>query len=330
MIINFYGVVNTMNNTNNLAKRWCIKNDELPLYQHKNCLHKPLIKKLGEGSSNIHKIDDDLTYIETEYKPSKDLAILNKTNNQESRLVVTLGLKGHSRFSSQCGEEIIFNQGYTSITTFDSSIGERQFEANKHILQLRFSMNKNWLQRYFDETKTSQLFKNKNVQIISHKPITTQGLVIAQQIHSCKTPSDIKKLFIHGYAITLIASELDHLFSSDCEKAKKFSHKDKKIANTARDILYQEFNNPPSVEQLSIRAGTNQFKLKKLFHHFFNNTPYGVLLEIRMNKAYHLLESSHCHVNIAANFVGYHHASNFSTAFIKFFGVSPKNISKRY
>ncbi|MDD1630677.1 MAG: AraC family transcriptional regulator, partial [Methylococcaceae bacterium] len=104
---------------------------------------------------------------------------------------------------------------------------------------------------------------------------------------------------------------------------------DKDIAKLAQDILFNEFKNPPSVEALSKRVGTNQFKLKKMFHHFFNNTPYGLLLEIRMNNAYRLLESTRCHVSVAADFVGYSHASNFSAAFIRHFGISPKAISKK-
>jgi len=98
------------------------------------------------------------------------------------------------------------------------------------------------------------------------------------------------------------------------------------IAKLAREILYHEFKNPPSVEKLSKRVGTNQFKLKKLFHHFFNTTPYGLILEIRMNYAYQLLKSTHCKVSVAADLVGYNHASNFSAAFTKYFGISPKSI----
>ena len=75
--------------------------------------------------------------------------------------------------------------------------------------------------------------------------------------------------------------------------------------------------------------GTNQFKLKQLFHHFFTNTPYGLLLEIRMNNAYQLLETTECQVSVAADLVGYSHASNFSAAFMKHFGVSPKAVSKK-
>ena len=314
---------------NSKVSRWRIRNDELQAYKRQDCIHRPLTEDLGEGYSNVCQLDEDLSYIETEYKPSRNLAMLNKINNQEPKLIVTLGLKGHSRFANMQGEDIVFSEGYTSITTATSSVGERQFEANKHVLQLRFSMSKHWLQRYFDEAKTNRLFKSEGVQMISHKPISTQGIVVAQQLTACSVSDEIKKLFIHGQAMSILASELAPLFSKQRKSTTTFSKNDKEIVNTARDILYKEFKKPPSVEQLSKQVGCNQFKLKQLFHHFFNNTPYGVLLEIRMNKAYELLESTQCHVNIAANFVGYNHASNFSTAFIKFFGVAPKTISKQ-
>ena len=135
---------------------------------------------------------------------------------------------------------------------------------------------------------------------------------------------------MHGQAMSILASELSHLYRDKHQDSAGFNQKDKAIAKSARDILFHEFKNPPSVEELSKRVGTNQFKLKKLFHHFFNNTPYGLLLEIRMNNAYQLLESRQCQVSVAADLVGYNHASNFSAAFIKHFGVSPKAISKKH
>jgi len=318
-----------MLNTKSNSKRWRIKKDDMQFQQQQNCLQQSLPEDLGTGYSKICRLDDDISYIESEYTPSKHLAVLSQTDEHESRLVVTLGLSGCSRFISQHGgNEIVFNEGYTSITSFNSSIGERQYQANEHIHQLRFSANKSWLKRYFGESKTSRLFNNESVQTISYKPITTQGMIVAQQLRCNDISNELKKLFIHGQALSLLASELAPLFSANAEATEKFSQKDKETVNMARDILYKKFKTPPSVEQLSKQVACNQFKLKKLFHHFFNNTPYGVLLEIRMNKAYELLESTHCHVNIAADFVGYNHASNFSTAFVKYFGVSPKSISK--
>ena len=313
------------------ANRWRIRADDLPsqVQQQKQCLHQSLPEEAGVGYSNIFQLDNDLSYIETLYTPSKDLAVLSRIENSEPRMVITLGLKGRSRFSGNQGNEVIFNEGYTSITTFNSSIGERQYEANKSITQLRFSLSKKWLDRYFGENKFKQFFNKSGIQQLSYQPISYQGIIAAQQLLTSNVSSEVRLLFMHGQAMSLLAAELSHLCEDKSENSGRFNQKDREIANLARDILFLEFKKPPSVEELSKRVGTNQFKLKKLFHHFFNNTPYGLLLEIRMNNAYQLLESTRCHVSVAADFVGYGHASNFSTAFIKHFGVSPKAISKK-
>ena len=311
--------------------RWSINNDDLPsqFQQQQHCLHQSLPKNLGVGQSNSFQLDEGLSYIETDYTPTKDLAILSRIECQEPRLVVTLGLKGHSRFAGHQGDELVFNEGYTSITAFNSSIGERQYQANKSITQLRLSMSKKWLDRYFDENKFTHLFKKCGIQQLSYQPISHQGIVAAQQLLTGNVSSEVRLLFMHGQAMFLLAAELSHLCEEKSELSGRFNQKDKAMAELARDILVHEFKNPPSVKELSKRVGTNQLNIKNLFHHFFNNTPYGLLSEIRMNNAYRLLESTRCHVSVAADFVGYNHASNFSAAFIKHFGISPKTISKK-
>lgn len=71
-------------------------------------------------------------------------------------------------------------------------------------------------------------------------------------------------------------------------------------------------------------GGIQSMQIKKVISSFFDNTPYGLLLENRMNNAYLLLESTHCQVSVPADRVVCSHASNFSAAFVKHFGISPK------
>ena len=308
------------------ARRWSISSDDLQFHRQKDCLHQSLPEGLGVGCSAIFQLDQDLCYIKTHYTPSKDLAVLSRMEYQEPRLIVTLSLKGHSRFAGNSGDELVFSEGYTSITTIQSSIGERQYEAHKATLQLRFALNKNWLDRYFGEHKAAQLFNKNGIQRLNYHPVSPQAMYAAQQLLNCDTSKETSRIFMHGQAMSLLAFELSHLFENKRPNSKEFNQKDADIAKSARDILFHEFRNPPSVEELSRRVGTNQFKLKKLFHHFFNNTPYGLLLEIRMNNAYQLLESRRCQVSVAADLIGYNHASNFSAAFTKYFGITPKSI----
>lgn len=312
------------------TRRWRISSDELQLHRQQDCLHQSLPEELGLGNSAIFQLDQDLSYIETRYTPSKDLAVLSRIEDQEPRLVVTLGLKGQSCFAGKGGDELIFSEGYAAITTIQSSVGERQYQAHKPTMQLRFALNKNWLNRYFGENRTAQLFNKKGIQLLSYQPISPQAMYLAQQLLNCNVATETSRIFRHAQALSLLAFELIPLSEDKRRNSTRVDQKDAAIAKSARDILLREFRNPPSVEDLSKQVGTNQFKLKQLFHHFFNNTPYGLLLEIRMNNAYQLLESTQCQVSVAADLVGYSHASNFSAAFIKHFGISPKAVSKQH
>lgn len=319
-----------MNEVKDLPKKYYrIPSDELLLQTQHGYIQRHLPKELGDGHSNILQLDTDLSYIETSYIPSKELAILSQIETEQPHIVVTLGLQGNSRFIDNKNNELIFNEGYTTITCFNTIQGERQYQANQSLKQLRFSMKKSWLDRYFGETKTAQWFTKKDKLLLSHQAISPQARMAIQQLLNNNITKELRPLFIHGQAMTLLASELSPLLETQ-QSSERFNRKDKKIVNLARDILFDEFKNPPSIAQLSKRVGTNQYKLKQLFHYFFDNTPYGLLFEYRMSKAYHLLETTGCQVGIAADFVGYGHASNFSAAFIKYFGVSAKQISKKF
>jgi AraC family transcriptional regulator, transcriptional activator of the genes for pyochelin and ferripyochelin receptors len=310
---------------------WSIQTDELEssYLTSKQCMHQPLPDIAGIGHTDFYQLDQDLSYIETCYKPSKNLAVSNRIDLQEPRMVVTLTLKGHSSFKSYGGDEVLFSEGFTTITTFNSSIGERLYEADRETTQLRFSFSKKWVDHYLDENLSKQLFVKSGTQQISYRPASLLGINVAQQLLNCNLDRNIKRLLMQGQALTLLASELKHLVSDNSNDPERFNLRDMNIAHAARDILLREFREPPSVNELSKRVGTNQFKLKQLFHHYFSNTPYGLLLEIRMKQAYELLESTRCQVSHAADFVGYSHVSNFSSAFIKHFGISPKLIGKK-
>lgn len=310
------------------TRRWSISSNELQLHRQKDCLYQSLPENLGVGQSAIFQLDQDLSYIETRYTTSKDLAILSRIDYQEPRLVVTLGLKGQSRFVGNSVNELVFREGYTAITTIQSSIGERQYQAHQSTVQLRFALNKNWLERYFGESKAAHLLGKSGTQLLNYQPISPQALYAAQQLLSYNISRETSRIFMHGQAMSLLAFELIPLSEDKRRNSTRLDQEDAAIAKSARDILLREFRNPPSVEELSKRVGTNQFKLKQLFHHFFTNTPYGLLLEIRMNNAYQLLESTRCQVSVAADLVGYSHASNFSAAFIRYFGFSPKVLQK--
>ncbi|MFD2883666.1 helix-turn-helix transcriptional regulator [Pseudomonas lini] len=85
---------------------------------------------------------------------------------------------------------------------------------------------------------------------------------------------------------------------------------------SARDILMSQFDRPLTVSYLCATLGTNEFKLKEGFRKVFGTSPHRMLTDIRMRKAWELLEAG-MYVSTVAYKVGFQHLSSFSTAFEK-------------
>ena len=309
---------------------WHINHDELAwqtMPEQQSQLHT-LPDNVGNCHSRFFNLDTGLNYIETQYQPNRNLTVSNKMAQQEPRMVLTIGLAGHSRFQTNQHEPIAFKSGYSTITTFNASEGNRQYQANQTVSQLRFSMTQSWLAHYFGEAAFERFFKNNALQLVHHQPCSSASMLAGQSLLQTDLPLQAQRLFRQGQAMTIVASELGNLLSTT-QAPSRFTSNDKRIAERAREILSAEYKNPPSVEALSKQVGSNPFKLKQVFHHYFDTTPYGMLLDIRMQNAHQLLASGQHSVAMVAEDVGYRHASNFSAAFMKYFGFPPKQLNRQ-
>lgn len=307
-----------------------IRNDELPWHfqAEGGYQHQELPKELGSGCTTLFRLDHDFSVIETHYQPIRNLIVSSRIHNAEPRMILTLALKGCSRFDGSQGNELNFKAGVSTLTAFNSSDGCRHYQADQPVAQLRFSMGKHWLERHFGEQAAGHFFKPNGMQVIGQKPISAAAMQAVQCLRdNSLEPQNGQALFRQGLAMAIVASELSDLMH-DTQPQHRVPQKDRRIAESAREILQSEFANPPSLEVLCRRLGTNQFKLKQLFRHCFNTTPYGMLLDIRMDKAYRMLASGRFTVGIVAETIGYSHVSNFSSAFNKYFGFPPTHISR--
>lgn len=314
----------------NSCSTWRIKQADAPWQTspETGAQVQTLPEPLGLCQSRIYRLDTGLSYIETHYRPDRNFTVESQMPPQAPRMVLTLSLCGHSSFQGHHGNSINFKAGYSTITTFNASEGNRQYQAQQSVTQLRFSMTQAWLEQYFGERAFAGCFKANAVQVVSQQPSAAASLQAAHAILQNSVPAKAQTLFKLGQAMAIVAAELGYMLNGNQGKSTHLSAAEKRLADRARDILAAEFKAPPSVTELSKRVGTNPFKLKQLFHHHFDTTPYGLLLRIRMEQAYHLLAHQHCPVGIAAAAVGYQHASNFSAAFTKHFGFPPKQLSR--
>ncbi len=97
-------------------------------------------------------------------------------------------------------------------------------------------------------------------------------------------------------------------------------------AEKAEDILKNNIENPPSLNNLAECVGVSLAKFKLLFPKIYGMPPYCYLRKLRMEKAMELLSNREMNVTQSAYEVGYNSLSHFSTVFTKHFGIKPSKV----
>lgn len=114
-------------------------------------------------------------------------------------------------------------------------------------------------------------------------------------------------------------AHLTHLKSADIKKMRQ-----------VYEYIQENLDDPlPSLNKLAKSFETNEHRLKHGFKRLYGHTVYSFFMNERLNKAAHLVETSKIPLKIVAEITGFQHTSNFSRAFKKKYGHSPRNLRKR-
>ena len=154
--------------------------------------------------------------------------------------------------------------------------------------------------------------------------------ILLQQILQCPYQGIVKRAYLESKVIELIALVLDHEIVIQQGEAKKCSFKPEQLERIhyAKEILLQDLNNPPSLQELSRQAGLNNFMLKQGFRYCFGTSVFAVLRSHRLELAKQLLAQQDITVTEVAYRVGYTNVRSFARAFKRKFGLNPKEYQK--
>ena len=134
-----------------------------------------------------------------------------------------------------------------------------------------------------------------------------------------------RMMFLRSQVTELLA----HFFAlQDSQKETALKPHDRQKLYEAKEILANNMETPPSLNELSKLIGLNSYKLKKNFKELFGVPVFKYLQNERLSKAYDLLREKDISIQEAAWKVGYESVSSFSNAFIKKFGFRPSEIKK--
>ncbi len=146
---------------------------------------------------------------------------------------------------------------------------------------------------------------------------------IIDAVFNMKYHGKTKMMFFRSQMTALISHFFGELASLQTEKINT-SERDKLYK--AKDILLENLDNPPSLNELSKQIGLNSYNLKKSFKELFGVPVFKYLQNERLTTAHNLIKNEELTVHEAAWHVGYDSLSSFSNAFEKKFGYRPSQI----
>lgn len=153
--------------------------------------------------------------------------------------------------------------------------------------------------------------------------MTPEMQTIVDSLFNIQYQGKTKMMFFRSQITTLLSHFFGQLASLQTDNLKI---QERKKLNQAKEILLQNIDNPPSLNEISKQIGLNTFKLKKDFKAYFGVPVFKYLQNERLTLAHKLIRNQDATVQEAAWHVGYDSLSSFSNAFQKKFGYRPSQI----
>lgn len=94
----------------------------------------------------------------------------------------------------------------------------------------------------------------------------------------------------------------------------------------ARSILTANLPSPPTIPELARMVGMNETKLKLGFRELFGETPQAYSTRTRLEEALSMIETTELPLSEISYRVGYRYPANFSQAFKRLFGATPRTM----
>jgi len=251
-------------------------------------------------------------------------------------MVLGFNIEGNKKYKSHHSDlSMNITPNNTNITLgknieATSTLSKGKLNTVNIIIKKEF-LTQNLPEGYFKEYVFDALDNHTCNILLSDKITNSHMQLLLNEVISTSTDNNLNKIFIQSRVLEIIFSELNTLNSTNANfnnTKVRFDQYDLHAIEKAKEILINNIQNPPSILELSRQVKLNDFKLKIGFKKLFNTTPYGLLIEYRLDLAKKLLTDSDMNINEIAEHIGYKYHQSFSSAFMKRFGIKPKDLMK--
>ena len=159
-------------------------------------------------------------------------------------------------------------------------------------------------------------------------PLRADMAQAAGALLACELSGSVRRLYAEAKAFELLTLTIQALIEGEQGLDRYDSGltpTDIEHLHAARAYLEKNFLETITIANLAAEVDMNPAKLMRSFKLVFGSTIFGFAQQLRMERAKKLLETTPLSVTQIALEVGYEYASNFTTAFRRHFGITPKS-----
>lgn len=186
-----------------------------------------------------------------------------------------------------------------------------------------------------DSFKLLQSFITNATSLSSFSTVMSLEFIAKKELHMLAYCSVGKLLNSEEYIISIVTPvEQDSYnpikYDNEGNKQHKSRKADALLIQKLYDYIVANLEEPlPSVKSLARKFGTNEYKLKDGFRHFFKTSIYKFYNEERLKRAHFMIEETVIPLKNIAVMNGFNNYPNFSKSFKKKYGFSPNEIPRK-
>ena len=241
----------------------------------------------------------------------------------------TYGLKGFTSMHFEESMKIDLPEDCSIVYRFgvDDIQGSKKYLQGEDIhFSIQFTIDTFQSMLDIPESQLPGLFREfaygKGSGLYQTIPLSTEVKQILRDLLDIDQTGLSRQFFVESKVLELISIQLEYLTGASCED--RSSPHDEKLEQ-CRNLLINNFSQPPSLIELTKEVGINLCDLKVGFKRLFGTSPYQYLKNYRLEQAYNMLGNGMT-VNEVADHIGYASIGSFSNAFFEKFSQRPSRI----
>ncbi|NCD11631.1 MAG: AraC family transcriptional regulator [Epsilonproteobacteria bacterium] len=291
------------------------------------------LEPYAQGSIRPLVLEEGLMLCHFDLKPKENLCLYNAF--EEPLLMFATFTQGgieyeHHDFKLQQ----TFKPHYLYPVLLNRENGKSYYEKERLSCSFNLMLSPSFLSNMVEEERhplshlLEKLEQKPFFEILSELPMSQKMLTQIKMLSHLNAKDPLNLFLLKSNVYELLHEWLSPLCKHD-KKPYAIPEIECFYTHKVADYIHENLLAPLSLEELCRIAKTNATKLQRNFKHLFHQSLFNYISAHRLEHAKNLLEQGEMDINDVAKTIGYAHQSNFTSAFAKYFGYTPKSVLKQ-